>query len=152
MQRILSIALVLVAFLGAASAGEVNVSPDQRPRPTNTQRPNTWGGRQYTKIKSLAVTSYTILDEDCGTLLSFTSGSAIALTVPATIGTPTQSCQVGVEQDGAGQITVSAGSGATLVSAHSYTKTFGQNAIIGLMTVNNSTGAAAKWNLNGDGA
>jgi hypothetical protein len=38
------------------------------------------------------------------------------------------------------------------VSAHSYTKTFGQGAGVGLSVIQNSGGSAAAWFLFGDGA
>lgn len=91
-------------------------------------------------------TTYTFAQADCGKTLKITNASAITLTVPSTI---TGVCHAEVQQGGAGQITVTAGASATLSSAHSYTKTFGQNAVIGLQ---NTGTTAADWILTGDGA
>jgi len=65
-------------------------------------------------------------------------------------------CNIAVAQTGTGQVSVNgtAVPAATLISAHSYTKTFGQGAIIGINIEDNpshpSTTAVAI--LTGDGA
>jgi len=70
-------------------------------------------------------TTYTLTDADNGTIIRFTSGSAIALT------TNTAQAFVGfnciIEQAGAGQITVSGT--ATLSNLYACTKTIGQKAV-----------------------
>jgi hypothetical protein len=98
-------------------------------------------------------TTYTLVASDCGKTVVFTSASAVTVTIPASIvpasGT---ACAIAILQSGAGQVAVNgtAVSAATLVSAHSYTKTFGQNAMIGLTLTTISATATAI--LSGDGA
>jgi hypothetical protein len=98
-------------------------------------------------------TTYTLVAGDCGKTVVFTSATAVTVTIPASIvpasGT---ACAIAIFQSGAGQVAVNgtAVSAATLVSAHSYTKTFGQNAMIGLTLT--TVGATATAVLSGDGA
>ncbi len=64
-------------------------------------------------LASSTATSYTVATADQGTTLRFTSGSAVAITVgTATAFSAGQ--RVDILQDGAGTVTVSAGSGVTL--------------------------------------
>jgi hypothetical protein len=115
---------------------------------------NTFSGTQtfgtvLGTVNTQSGTTYTLAATDCGKTILFTNASAIALT---TLNSLTPGCSIAVEQGGAGQITVSNGSGATLTSAHSYTKTFNAvGAIIGLF-VDTGTGANAHFVLTGDGA
>lgn len=76
------------------------------------------------KVKDIAATSYTVLDEDTGYILNFTAATAIALTVNANAGE--KGFTFGIVQSGAGQITI--GGSASLVNVDSHTKTFGVNA------------------------
>lgn len=94
-------------------------------------------------------TSYTLQSTDCGKIVSVTNALSITLTTLATLPV---GCTLQVLQGGAGQITVANGSGATLNSAHSYTKTFGIWAIIQLTVDANVGGSAAHFTLSGDGA
>ncbi len=69
--------------------------------------------------------NYTLVAADNGTIISFTSGTAVTLTIPT--GLPDGfNCMV--VQYGAGQVTL-AGSGLTPISRNSYTKTIGQYAL-----------------------
>lgn len=115
---------------------------------------NTWSGTQtfgsvVGTINTQSGTTYTLQASDCGQTILFTSGSAITLT---TLNSLPAGCAIAVEQGGAGQITIANGSGATSHSAHSYTKTFGQYAIIGLFVDTNAGGTAADFIITGDGA
>lgn len=98
-------------------------------------------------------TTYTLGATDCGKTVAFSNGSAVTVTIDASIvpsaGT---TCNIAIRQDGAGQVAVngSAVTPATLVSAHSYTKTFGIHAVIGLQLTTISATATAV--LTGDGA
>jgi hypothetical protein len=83
-------------------------------------------------VNTQSGTSYTLTATDNGGVVAFTSGSAIALTVPSGLGAGF-SCSV--VQYGAGQITVAAGSGATLRIRASANKTAGQYAIASLLSV-----------------
>lgn len=100
-------------------------------------------------VSTQSGTSYTLAATDCGTTLRFTSGSAVTLTLPASLAA---GCALAVLQVGAGQVSLTAGSGAALVSRQSYTKTSGQWALIGLTVDSNAGGSAAHYVLTGDGA
>jgi hypothetical protein len=80
--------------------------------------------------------NYTLQASDAGNVVQFTSATAVTLTVNAS--TFTQGQVVAVEQNGAGQVTVVAGSGVTIATSKSL-KTFGQGAIIGLICDTSST-------------
>lgn len=115
---------------------------------------NTWSGTQtfgtiIGTVVARSGTTDTLAAGDCGTTIEYTSASAVTVTGPNSL---VIGCHIAIVQGGAGQVTVAAGTGASLVSAHSYTKTFGQNAGIGLSVIENSGGAAAKYFLFGDGA
>jgi hypothetical protein len=115
---------------------------------------NTWSGPQtfgaiIGTVVARSGTTDTLAAGDCGTTIEYTSASAVTVTAPNSL---VIGCHIAIVQGGAGQVTVSAGASATLVSAHSYTKTFGQNAGIGLSVIENAGGSAAKYFLFGDGA
>lgn len=84
------------------------------------------GYQATTATRSVTVpgTAYTVTSADNGTVLSFTNGSAIAVTIPAGLGARF-SCEI--IQSGAGQITFT-GSGATVNAFNSCNKTMGQHA------------------------
>ncbi len=115
---------------------------------------NTFSGTQtfgavMSTVNAQTGTTYTLLSSDCGKTVLITNASAITVTAPNNLAI---GCHVAIVQGGAGQITISAQAGGTLVSAHSYTKTFGQRAGIGLSVLTNAGGSAAEWYLFGDGA
>jgi hypothetical protein len=121
-------------------------------------QPNTFTGTQtFTSVKGTANTqsgtTYTLAATDCGKTVVFTSATAVTVTIPSSIvpavGT---TCSIAILQSAAGQVAVNgtAVTAATLVSAHSYTKTFGVNAMIGLTLT--TIGATATAVLSGDGA
>lgn len=118
---------------------------------------NTWSATQtfatiagyLANVTTQAGTTYTLTSTDCGTLIRTTSNSAVTVTAPNNLAV---GCEVAIAQIGAGQVTVSAAAGATVASAHSFTKTFGQSAMIGLAIDANSGGAAAHYIFSGDGA
>lgn len=115
---------------------------------------NTWSGTQTfgTTISGTSTqsgTTYTLAATDCGTTVIFTNASAITLT---TLNSLSVGCYINILQSGAGQITIANGAGATSHSAHSYTKTFGQYALIGLFVDKNGGGSAADFIIYGDGA
>jgi hypothetical protein len=94
-------------------------------------------------------TSYTLAATDCGTTILFTNASPITVT---TLNSLPVGCAIAIEQGNAGQITIGAGTGASQHSAHSFTKTYGQYAILGLFVDVNAGGAAADIIITGDGA
>lgn len=81
-------------------------------------------------INAQTGTTYTTVLADDGKLITCDNGSAIALTIPPNssvaygIGT-----QINIMQLGAGQVTITAGSGVTLRSAGSKLKTSAQYAV-----------------------
>ena len=83
-------------------------------------------------INTQSGASYTLTINDNGRVIVFTSGSAVTLTVPSGLGSGF-SCSV--VQYGAGQVTVAAGTGATLRLRTSANKTGGQYAIASLISV-----------------
>ena len=81
-------------------------------------------------------TTYTLALTDAAKVVSLTNASAIALTIPTNssvafpIGT-----QILLYQGGAGQVTITPGSGVTIRSQGTKLKIFGQYAIAGLVKV-----------------
>jgi hypothetical protein len=106
-------------------------------------------GQVYGTAVTDAGTSRTLAATDCGKSIRFTSNSAITVTLSNDIAA---GCHVALIQRGSGQITVTPAAGATMDNAHGYTKSFGQNAIIGVSTDSNAGGTSAAWLLTGDGA
>lgn len=94
-------------------------------------------------------TTYTLTNWDSGSVLVFTSNSAITVTLPATIADGTEFRWV---QNGTGQITFTAASGATLTNVSSHTKSAGQNAEGRLTVRNNFNNTAAAYRLSGETA
>ena len=93
---------------------------------------------------------YTGGNGDCGTFVSFTSASGITVTISSSL---SAGCQVAIEQNNVGTVTLSAGSGATLHTAHSFVgTTAGQYSTIGITITANSGGSAAVAIMTGDGA
>lgn len=87
---------------------------------------------------------------DCGTTIHFTSGSGITVTMPNNI--TTLQCTITFIQEGAGQITFAAGSGATIHNRSSFTKTAGQWGVVDMILNTNAGGTSAVYTLAGDGA
>ena len=79
-------------------------------------------------------TSYTLVLADAAKLVTLTNAAAITLTVPpnADVAFPTGT-QILLYQGGAGQVTLTPGSGVTIRSEGSKTKTGGQYGIAGLL-------------------
>lgn len=120
----------------------------------NVAHANTWTGTQsfaevLGTVTTQGGTSYTLAASDCGTSIRFTNAGAITLT---TLNSLPVGCAIAVEQAGAGIVTVANGSGATSHSAHSFTGTYGQYAVIGLEVDTNSGGSSANIIITGDGA
>ncbi len=94
-------------------------------------------------------TTYTMASTDTGKTVTFNNASAITVTLPNSlaIGFTCECIQLG-----AGQVTFSAGSGATLQNRQSQTKIAGQYGATRLAVTANSGGTAAVYNLAGDTA
>lgn len=90
-------------------------------------------------------TSYTIVANDAGKVITLTSGSGVTLTVPtyASAGLPIGS-RIGIIQYGAGQVTVAGASGVT-VNGTPGLKTRAQYSRAELLQVTTDT-----WLLSGD--
>jgi hypothetical protein len=115
---------------------------------------NTWTGTQafgpvIGAVSTQSGTTYTLAATDCGTTILFTNASPITVT---TLNSLPGGCAIAIEQKGAGQVTISAGAGATQHSAHNFARTYGQYAILGLFVDVNSGGSAANSIISGDGA
>jgi hypothetical protein len=113
----------------------------------NTPRVTKW----YRNARSDASAStYTALASDNNQTIRFTTGSAVALTLPATFPV---GYTVRFVQGGAGAITWSAGSGATINTAFgSVVKTNGVGAWFDAVVESNNSGlTAGVWNIQGTG-
>jgi hypothetical protein len=94
-------------------------------------------------------TTYTFAATDCGTEVTFSNAGTVTATIPQTLPT---GCNISVLQLGAGKVNVngSAVTPATLHSAHSFTGTAAQYAIIGINI--EAAGTPAIAILTGDGS
>jgi hypothetical protein len=113
-----------------------------------------WSGAQTFStvdgtVVTEATTARTVSAADCGKTILWTNSGANVYT---TLNSILPGCAIAVEQGvGAGQVTITNGSGATQLSAHAFTKTFGVGAILGLFVDTNAGGSAAHYILTGDG-
>jgi hypothetical protein len=93
--------------------------------------------------------SFTLTGNYSGRVIQSTAGSDIVITAPANLPTGF-SCMI--EQGGAGAVTVTAGTGATVVNRSSFVKTAGQYAVCGLYVRENASGISAAYLFYGDGS
>lgn len=91
--------------------------------------------------------SYTLSTGDDGKVVELSNAASIALQIPNNLPVGF-SCLI--VQAGAGQVTISAASGATQRSYNSYNKTGGQWAMVTLYVRANSGGSAAEYVLGGN--
>lgn len=92
-------------------------------------------------------TTYTLVSGDSGKVVRCTNASAITVTLPNSLA---EGFVCEIIQGGAGQVTLSAASGAAINNRSSHTKIAGQYGAVRLVVVSNSGGAAATYNLAGD--
>ncbi len=92
-------------------------------------------------------TTYTVAAGDTGKTVTCNNASAITVTLPNSLAVGF-TCEV--IQKGAGQVTFSAASGATINNRSTHTKIAGQYGAVRLTVMANSGGAAAVYNLAGD--
>lgn len=93
----------------------------------------------------VTVTVNTTIDETYdGALIVYSGAGAITLTFPSTLNA---NFNCAIVQNGVGAVTCAAGAGATMHNRQGFTKTAGQYAVIGLLSI-----AAATFILSGDGA
>lgn len=105
-----------VAAGGSATAAISGTAPAQTLNlgiPTGaTGAASDWSTAQ--SLNAQTGTSYTLVAGDAGKLVTLTNSAAVALTVPTGIATVGQ--RIDLAQLGAGQVTVGAGSGVTILS------------------------------------
>lgn len=140
----------LLGAMALAFAQSTGLRPDQF-----IALPWTWPGAQTfgpvvggTNDQTTA-TTYVLTASDCGKTILSSTGAGLTIT---TLNSLVVGCAIAIVQQGSAQVTIANGSGATMASAHSFTKTFGQWATIGLFVDSNSGGSAAHFVLTGDGA
>jgi hypothetical protein len=92
-------------------------------------------------------TSYTFVAADSGKQVTLTNAAAITATLPNNL---PKGWNCLAWQGGAGQVTFSPASGATLRNRQGQTHTAGQYAMVSLMVMSNSTGTNAVYALGGD--
>lgn len=100
-------------------------------------------------INAQTGTTYTLQASDAGKVVELTNAAAITLTLPNSL--PAGFC-CSIAQGGAGQVTFSAASGATLRNRQAHTKLAGQWSMASLVVRGNSGGSAAEYVLAGDTA
>lgn len=91
---------------------EVPGTGDEGKSPFYDEANDEWDLRTASPSKDVTGTSYTLVAGDRGLTLRFTSSSAVAVTVPASV--LEAGDMVGWEQYGAGVVTFAAGGGATI--------------------------------------
>lgn len=113
---------------------------------------NDFGGfalSNYTVSKTVQTASYSLTAADSGTVIEIDHASGATVTVPGSLPTGFI-CELA--QVGAGQVTVAAGSGATMRQRQGHTKTAGQWAAAIIRVRSNAGGSAAEFVLAGDTA
>lgn len=108
-----------------------------------------WNSQALSIYTTLTGTAHTLDGSYVNKTILTTNASAVTLTLPSTL---YLSFQCRVIQYGAGQVTFSAGSGATRRNRQSHTKTAGLYAVCNLEVVTNSGGSSAEYVLSGDTA
>jgi hypothetical protein len=115
---------------------------------------NAWSGTQtfgsvVGSISAQSGTAYTLAASDCGTTIVFSNSALVTVT---TLNSLPAGCAIAIEQGGLGQVVIAAGAGASQHSAHGFTRTYSQYAILGLFVDGNAGGSAASVIITGDGA
>ena len=100
-------------------------------------------------INNQSGTTYTLVASDSGKVIVIDNSSAITVTLPNNL---SAGFTCSVIQQGAGQITFTAASGAFLNNRQSHSKTFGQHAGVSLTVTLNGSGTNAVYNMMGDTA
>lgn len=100
-----------------------------------------------TDIATVTASTFAPTKELNGAARVLTDGTGVAVSLPANLPEGYSICLI---QGGAGQITFSAGSGATVNQADGYTKSRTQYAAVTALVMSNPTGAAGVWLLLGD--
>ena len=152
---LLATALVLIAATGVSPVQTFSCSANQFVNSLAATgqfgcgAPATTFGAVKGTERTVSGTTDTLSASDCGTTIVYTSGSAVTVTTVASIVSGTDTCSIAIYQKGTAQVSIQDGAGATHVSAHTFTKTFGQYAILGLFI---QGGSASEYVITGDGA
>ena len=107
-----------------------------------------WVAAVSSKINAQSGTAYTLASTDMGKIVECSNAAAVTLTLPNSL---PQGFNCSIVQKGAGQVTLSAASGATLRNFDSFTKTAGQYALLNLYVTSNTGGSAAIYIMQGRG-
>lgn len=99
------------------------------------------------RVKASTAATYTILDDDNNCLLDITHGTGCTVTLPKTMPV---GFNIRFLQSGAGQLTFSAASGASVVSSGSLVKSKQQYAVVTAFVKANTDGVSAAWVLMDD--
>lgn len=104
-----------------------------------------YGDPANTPVTTQSGTSYTLTLNDASSVIRFTSGSAVTLTIPpeSSVNFPIGT-GIEIHQAGAGQITPTAGAGVTLLVESGFSKTRALHTMAGLRKVASNT-----WILGG---
>lgn len=100
-------------------------------------------------IKRVTASSYTLLAADSGKLIELDDGTGVALDMPNDL---PQGWNATIVQWGAGAITFTPASGASMIHRQSHTKSAGEGAVCLLYISSNSDSSSAEYVLGGDTA
>jgi hypothetical protein len=98
-------------------------------------------------VTSVQTDDYTLQASDNGSVVYVDKATAATVTLPNSL-PPGFNCSV--VQEGAGQLTFTAGSGATRQSPNGAGKSAVRYGVVALLVKANSGGSAADWRLAGD--
>lgn len=110
---------------------------------------NTFGDNamsRFSGVSSIQTDNYTLAAADNGTIIYMNKSTAVTVTLPNSFAAGFNCVVV---QEGAGQVTFTAASGATKQSPNGAAKTIAQYGSVSLFVKANSGGAAADWRLDG---
>jgi hypothetical protein len=102
---------------------------------------------RFSAVISEQTANYTLALSDNGTVIYVNSAAAVTVTLPN--GMPA-GFNCSVVQEGAGQVTFTAASGATKQSPNGNSKTSVRYGTVALLVKSNAGGSAADWRLAGD--
>jgi hypothetical protein len=102
---------------------------------------------RFSAVMSEQTANYTLALSDNGTVIYVNSATAVTVTLPNALPV---GFNCSVVQEGAGQITFTAGAGATKQSPNGNSKTSVRYGAVALLVKSNAGGSAADWRLMGD--
>lgn len=98
-------------------------------------------GMRVLPLTTVSGTTYTLLEEDSGSVLLYTNAAGCAVTVPDSLSSGHNCLHI---QKGTAQVTFAGSGGMTIVNADSHTKTAKENAVTATLIE-----SATVCNLNG---